>query len=116
MKKKVLLGLSVATLLCVIGLTMAMPSEQERGYERADLQVLKVFSAQDGEAVYRAYLISWKGQEVVVRDTLVKTDYRVGDKATVLVMKHAYPNGQVGPDLLSFEIVPDISKRVDRQP
>ena len=106
MKKKALPGVIVTILLFAVGWTMATPFLQEGESERAELRVLKVFSARDGDAVFRAYMVSWKGQEVVVRDTLVKTDYQVGDTARVLVMKHKYPKGGVGPDLLSFAIVP----------
>ena len=111
MKTKALLGGSVTILLCAVGWTMAIPFIPEEGHERAELQVLKVFSARDGDAVFRAYMVNWKGQEVVVKDTLAKTDYHVGDSAVVLVMKHKYPKGGVGPDLLSFEIVPDVQLR-----
>src|SRR5437016_6048110 len=105
MKTKALLRGSVTILLCAVGWTMAIPFIPEEGHERAELQVLKVFSARDGDAIFRAYMVNWKGQEVVVRDTLAKSDYHVGDTAPVLVMKHKYPNGKVGPDLLSFEVV-----------
>jgi hypothetical protein len=107
MRKKVLLGVAVSILLCAVGWVMASPLTPEGTWERADLQVLKVFSARDGDAVFRSYMVNWKGQEVIVRDTLVKTDYHVGDTATVLVMKHKYPKGQEGPDILSFEVVPE---------
>jgi hypothetical protein len=59
-------------------------------------------------------MVNWRGQEVVVRDTLAKTDYHVGDTVGVLVMKHDYPNGKVGPGLLSFEVLPE-RKLGDRQ-
>jgi hypothetical protein len=106
MKKKTLLGISLIALLCVVGWTVAPASATaENSHESAELKVLKVFSARDGDAVFRAYMVSWKGQEVVVPDTLAKTDYRVGDTATVLVMNHDYPKGKAGPRLLHFEIL-----------
>ena len=106
MKKKTLLGISLIALLCVVGWTVAPAvATAENSHERAELQVLKVFSARDGDAVFRAYMVNWKGQEVVVPDTLAKTDYQVGDTATVLVMNHDYPNGKAGPRLLHFEIL-----------
>lgn len=107
MRKKALIGGAVIVLLCAVGWAVARPFTPEGTWERADLQVLKVFSARDGDAVFRSYMVNWKGQEVVVRDTLVKTDYHVGDTAPVLVMRHKYPNGKVGPGLLNFEVVPD---------
>ena len=92
--------------MCAVGWTGATPFKPDGQSQRADLQVLKVFSARDGDAVFRAYTVSWKGQEIVVHDTLAKTDYQVGDTAHVLVMKHEYPKGGIGPVLLSFAIVP----------
>ena len=105
MTKKALLVFAMTILLCAFGWSVARPPTPEEGWENAQLQVLKVFSARDGDAIFRAYMVNWKGQEVVVRDTLAKSDYHVGDTAPVLVMKHKYPNGKVGPDLLSFEVV-----------
>ena len=58
MKKKVLAGVIVSILLCAVGWTMATPFMPEGESERADLRVLKVFSARDGDAVFRAYTVS----------------------------------------------------------
>ena len=70
-------------------------------------EVLKVFSARDGNAVFREYLVKWKDQEVVVKDPLVKTDFHDGDTILVLVIRNKYPSGKPGPDLLSFLVVQD---------
>ncbi|MCX6952827.1 MAG: hypothetical protein NTV51_11770 [Verrucomicrobia bacterium] len=78
--------------------------------ERVELKVQKVLAAQDREFVYRAYLVEWHGQEVVVRDALAKTKYRPNDMITVLVMRHPYPQGKEDYGLLSFEIVPPRAK------
>jgi hypothetical protein len=106
MRKKALLGAAIVLLICAAGWAFARPATPGSSYERADLQVLKVFSADDDGAVFRSYLVSWKGQEVIVSDNLAKTDFHVGDTATVLVMKNKYPLGKAGPDLLSFAVVP----------
>lgn len=74
--------------------------------ERVELKVLKVFSAKDGAAIFRAYLVEYKGQEVVVSDTLAKTNHRVGDTVSVLVMNHPFPQGKEEYRLLHFSIVP----------
>jgi hypothetical protein len=110
MRKRVLLGAAMIVMLSAVSWTRAISHVPEGTWETADLQVLKVFSAKDGDAVFRSYMVNWKGQEVIVRDTLVKTDYRVGDTAPVLVMKHKFPNGQAGPDLLSFEVEPEVHR------
>ena len=75
-------------------------------HESVELTVLKVFSAKDGEAIFRAYLVEWKGQEVIVDDTLAKTNYQAGEKATVLVMKSPFPNQAEAYDLLHFQVLP----------
>lgn len=75
--------------------------------ERFTTKVLQVFSAKDGEAVFRAYLVSWKDQEVVVSDTLAKTNYKVGDTVTVLAMNHPFPRNAEPYRLLGFSIVPE---------
>ena len=74
--------------------------------ERVVLKVLKVFTAQDGEHLFQAYLVEYKGQEVIVDDRLVKTKYRANDDITVLVMRHPHPDGKVEHGLLHFTIVP----------
>jgi hypothetical protein len=74
--------------------------------QRFKSEVLKVFSAKDGDALFRAYLVKWKGQEIIAGDPLVKTDYHVGDTITVLAMNLPFPKGQTGPRLLSFHVPP----------
>ena len=46
------------------------------------LEVLKVFSAKDGNAIYKSYLVKWKDQEVVVGDSLARTNYKEGEVMT----------------------------------
>jgi hypothetical protein len=70
----------------------------------AKLKVLGVLSAKDGDALFRAYLVKWNNQVVVVSDTLAATDYHKGDIVGVLVMKHPFPKGKAKHGLLSFEI------------
>jgi hypothetical protein len=75
-------------------------------HEAVELVVLKVFAAHDGDAIFRAYVVKWKEQEVIVSDTLAKSNYREGDTIRVLVMKNPFPQGQEPYDLLHFTIVP----------
>src|SRR5689334_5008694 len=56
-------------------------------YDVVQLPVLKIFTAKDGEHSFLAYLVKWKGAEVVVSDTLARSSYKVGDTLPVLVMK-----------------------------
>jgi hypothetical protein len=106
MTKNLLLVIAMIIIVCTVGWSMAVPLPSQEGWETAQLKVLRVFSARDGDAVFREYLVNWKDQEVVVRDPLVKTNYQIGDSMPVLVMKHKYPNGKPGPNLLTFTVAP----------
>ncbi len=88
------------------------PAPAPRGsHERVDLKVLKVFSAKDGEAIFRAYVVEWKDQEVVVSDGLAKSNSQVGDTISVLVMKNPFPQGKEPYNLLHFTILPPTTTR-----
>ena len=105
MTRKLLLVVAITIIVCTVGWSGARPLPPQDHW-RESLKVLKVFTAHDGEAVFREYLVNWKNQEVVVGDPLVQTNYQVGDTIPVLVMKHKFPQGKPGPDLLSFVAVP----------
>jgi hypothetical protein len=97
-----------------VGLALTLPGADKQAdgssppgsNERFESEVLRVFSAKDGDALFRAYVVKWKGQEVVASDPLVKTDYRVGDTITVLAINLPFPEGKAGPRLLSFHVPP----------
>ena len=105
MTKKLLLMVAITIIVCTVGWSATRPLPMP-DHGREELKVLKVFSAHDGDAVFREYLVNWKNQEVVVQDTLIQTNYQVGDTIPVLVIRNKYPQGQAGPDLLSFHVVP----------
>ena len=74
--------------------------------ERLELKVLKVYAAKDGDAIFRAYVVLWKEQEVIVSDSLAKTNYKEGDTITVLAMNHPFPQGKEPHRLLAFTAIP----------
>lgn len=74
--------------------------------QRFDAKVLQVFAAKDGEAVFRAYLVKWKDQDVIASDSLASTDFHVGDTITVLAMNHPFPQNREPRRLLAFMVVP----------
>ena len=82
------------------------PAGERIAPERLDLVVIKVYSAKDGDALFRAYVVKWKDQEVIVSDTLVRTNYKEGDTIPVLAMNHPFPRGQEAHRLLAFTVVP----------
>ena len=93
MRKSHSLLLSASALACVLGLALSVPSfaapklAAEQSHEIAELLITKIYSAKDGAAVFNGYVVSWKGQEVVVSDSMAKWDFRVGDTIPVLVLK-----------------------------
>jgi hypothetical protein len=118
MKKRILTLVSVAA-FSVLSLSggenqnpPSAPPPMNPGYETAKLKVLKVYYAKDGDAIFRAYVVKWKEQEVVVSDTLARTHYRVGDVATVLVMKQPFRNGEGKEGLLAFQVLPEGDKNM----
>jgi hypothetical protein len=87
--------------------TALPPASKTLGtHETATLKVIKVYSAKAGDSVFKAYVVSWKDQEVVVSDQLAKTDYHVGDTITVLVVNSPFPKGEEKHGLLHFQILP----------
>lgn len=74
--------------------------------QRFEAKVVRVYAAQDGEAVFRAYAVTWKDQEVIASDPLASSDYHEGDTITVLAMNNPFPRGQESRRLLGFTVVP----------
>jgi hypothetical protein len=48
--------------------------------------ILKRYAKTDRDYHYRAYLITWKGSEVIATDPLGQTEYKVADVVDVLAM------------------------------
>ncbi len=75
-------------------------------YRRFQSEVLKVYSARDGQAVFRAYLTVWNGQEVIVSDDSAISNYTEGDVIEFLVFNQRFPYGWESHRLMSFGIAP----------
>src|SRR5688572_5168513 len=106
-------ALASSLLILVLGATVTLAADSANATagerippERHELKVLKVFAANDGAAIFRAYVVKWKDQEVVVSDSLAKSNYKEGDTITVLAMNHPFPQGKEPHRLLAFTIVP----------
>jgi len=102
MTKKRLILIVTTIIVCIVAWGCARPPSPEMS--QVELKVVKVFSARDGDAVFHAYLVTWKEQEVVVNGNLSKRDYQVGDTIPVLVTKVKYPLGKPGSDILDFVV------------
>ncbi|QDU91237.1 hypothetical protein Pla175_46570 [Pirellulimonas nuda] len=70
--------------------------------QRIEAPVLKIFSANDGDHKFVAYLVSWKGAEVIVSDPLAKSEYKPGDTITFLASRTDSPRYAA----LSFTLFP----------
>jgi hypothetical protein len=79
-------------------------SFSKNSYTTENLKVEKVFNAKDGDTTFRAYLVKWENQEVIVTDTISQSDYQVGDTMPVIVMKHYLSKEKNKSGLLGFEI------------
>jgi hypothetical protein len=67
-------------------------------------KIVKVFTAKEGEAIFRAYVVAWKGNEVVVQDPLAETHYKEGDPIDVFPMNLPYPQNREPHRLLHFKV------------
>jgi len=74
-------------------------------YETLDSEVLRVYRADHDGARFRAYIVKWKDQEVVVSDPLSSTDKNVGDKITFIAQTIEMPVGEKKVSMIQFMIV-----------
>lgn len=73
-------------------------------------KIISVYEAKEGDAVFKAYLVSWKGHQVVVSDSLGKTNYKDGDVISFIAMTLQNPMAGAKPDILAFQVVPTLEK------
>lgn len=84
--------------------------------ETVDAPVAKVYAARDGDACFQAYVVKWNGQEVVVDDPLVKTDYHEGDTITFLAMRLPSVSSESSSRMLRLIIQPSIEIHLPSPP
>lgn len=63
----------------------AMPSGLKASSEMMDATVKKVYAVDGEKTRYRAYVVDWKGHEVVVPDMFAKSDKKIGDTIRFMV-------------------------------
>ena len=88
---------------------MAVASESRVDGPVAETAIVEhVFSASDNGFSCIAYQITWHGQQVIVDDPIHSTNFKVGDRLGVLVMRHdmSSPSEPKGQRLLSFQVLP----------
>ena len=102
--------LSALTCIAGLGLLSLWAAESESpkltDYQMTKLKVVKVYHAKDGDAMFRAYAVKWKGQEVIASDDLALTHYKVGDTINVLVITSPTHNGEGKYGIVQFRTSP----------
>ena len=72
-------------------------------YEMVDGDVLKVYSMEDQGAKFCAYVVKYKGKEVIVSDVLHTTpEKKEGDKVTFMVQHMEMPRGTEKINIIQF--------------
>ncbi|MES2696308.1 MAG: hypothetical protein V4773_22745 [Verrucomicrobiota bacterium] len=74
--------------------------------ERIEVRVKRVLTAQDESFKYRGYTVEWDGKEAYVRDSLAQTNYKVGARIPVILMRLAHPDPLVATGLLGMTVAP----------
>src|SRR5437764_264274 len=83
----------------------APPPGMKTKSETGEAEVLKVYSSADQGAAFRAYVVKYKGNEVVISDDLAVTNRNVGDKIKFMVMRVDAPLGEKKVSALQFKIL-----------
>jgi len=73
-------------------------------YEVVESPVIKTYTAKDGKHRFVAYLVKWRGSEVIVSDPLAESEYKVGDKISFLAQKISVEKDSKKTDSLSFTL------------
>ena len=95
----------------------ALPPGASASTETGEAEVLKVYAMEEQGAKFRAYVIKYKGNEVIVSDDLAKTNMKVGDKLSFVAIRIEVPSGSEKIRALKFmplysTILPDPPKVV----
>ena len=114
MTRRVLAILGVVVLGSMTGLGVAgvaaqtprLPAGVKSSFDTEEATVLKVFSAAEGEHRFVAYLVKWKGFEVIVSDALARSNFKAGDTIRFIAQRIAlarYPLGRLLIELYSHQ-------------
>lgn len=83
-----------------------LPPGVTGSYETVNAPVKSVYTANEGNHKFVAYVVEWKGARVVVSDPLALSDYKVGDTIAFMAQKTTiYKPGQEVASL-SFTLIP----------
>lgn len=79
-----------------------MPEGMTGNFGTVRSEVLKVFSAEDNGARFRAYQVKWKDQDIIVSDTFGTSDFQEGETITFMFQNIEVPDGQKTLKMLQF--------------
>jgi hypothetical protein len=102
----VMVGVLISALMAQQFTPPALPAGVQAKSETVEAEVLKIYSLEDQGAKFRAYVVKYKGSEVVVDDKLAMTNHKVGDKISVIVARVEAPFGTSKVNSISFAISP----------
>src|SRR6476661_5521898 len=80
------------------------PPGMKTNAETVEADILKVYSMEDQGAKFRAYVVKYKGNEVIVSDGMAMTNKQVGDKIKIMVFRAEVPLGATKVSTLRFDI------------
>jgi len=82
--------------------------------EVVQAKILKAFVVNDDGARFRAYLVRWKGSEIIVSDPLGTSDKKEGEKITFVVQQIEIPHADENIKMLHFMIMPSTEGGTDK--
>ena len=68
-----------------------LPAGMKISAETIEAKILKIYAAEDNGAKFRAYVVNWKGTEVIVSDPLGTTNKNEGDSITFMAQRMEMP-------------------------
>jgi len=110
----------LATLLLSLGSPLfaqqftppSLPPGVKSAGESAEGAVLKVYSMEDQGHTFRAYVVKYKGSEVIIPDNLSTTSKKVGDNVKFVVARVEVPSKVGTFNTMSFQIMnPTLTKK-----
>lgn len=102
-----------AGVLSVTAQTPRPLTKVQSTFDTVEAPVLKVFSAEEGGYRFVAYLVKWKGFEVIVSDPLAKSHFREGDKLHFMAQKVSLPGSPKQVSTLNFTLLDAIPSKRD---
>jgi len=73
-----------------------------------EAEILKVYSLVDQGATFRAYVVKYKGNEVIASDDLATATRKVGDKITIYATRVELPLPTGKIHSLTFKVMPSL--------